>query len=235
MSLPSYYSEDNDAFTDLSLITVDPPGMRSICTLCERPQTVCWCPFLPEKRLNIKSSLYILQHPSEIKKCLRTSPILQNSLEPSHCHVIRGKKFPGKHKHLQSIFDHPDTILLYPVNDAVQVSELDLSRTYNIVIVDGTWPQAKSMYNGSKALKSLKKVALSVEEVSKYVIKTQPNDKCLSTVESAAIVLSIIEDNPNLKEELIRPLHALCQFQLDHGAVRHHSRQYRNMKFETNS
>lgn len=62
--------------------------------------------------------------------------------------------------------------------------------------------------------------------ISKYVIRTQPTDVCLSTVESAAVALSFLENKPQLIDILTRPLEALCQFQLDHGAQKHQSKEF---------
>lgn len=43
-------------------------------------------------------------------------------------------------------------------------------------------------------------VQLSNTGVSEYVIRTQPNDNSLSTLETAAIALSVIENSPDIKE-----------------------------------
>uniref|UniRef100_A0A665TE27 tRNA-uridine aminocarboxypropyltransferase n=1 Tax=Echeneis naucrates TaxID=173247 RepID=A0A665TE27_ECHNA len=61
---------------------------------------------------------------------------------------------------------------------------------------------------------------------SQYVIRTQPSNICLSTLECAAVALSILEQNDDIQEVLLRPLKALCSFQLQHGAQIHHSKEH---------
>lgn len=69
---------------------------------------------------------------------------------------------------------------------------------------------------------------------SLYVIRTQPSEYCLSTVESAALAMSIMEEDKSIVDKLVQPLKALCTFQLNYGAVEHQDkvtllelRQYR--------
>lgn len=57
--------------------------------------------------------------------------------------------------------------------------------------------------------------------VSEYVIRSQPTEGCLSTLETAAEALSVVEGQTVYKEVLLEPLKALCNFQLDHGAITH--------------
>ncbi|KAF4529153.1 hypothetical protein B566_EDAN017588 [Ephemera danica] len=65
---------------------------------------------------------------------------------------------------------------------------------------------------------------LQMRGSSEYVIRTQPNEGCLSTLEAVAEALGILEGQPSLKTQLLGPLHALCSFQLNHGAVPHQSK-----------
>jgi DTW domain-containing protein YfiP len=62
---------------------------------------------------------------------------------------------------------------------------------------------------------------------SEYVIRSQPTDGCLSTLETAAEALAVIERNVYIKSKLLQPMIALCDFQLNHGAVTHQSTEYR--------
>ena len=61
---------------------------------------------------------------------------------------------------------------------------------------------------------------------SVYTIRTQPREFFLSTLETAAVILSTLEENPKMYEDLVKPLKALCQFQLDHGCEEHQSKEY---------
>jgi hypothetical protein len=46
-------------------------------------------------------------------------------------------------------------------------------------------------------------------------------------VETAAEALSVLESEPHFKSDLLRPLSALCLYQLNHGAVIHESKEFR--------
>ena len=175
----------------------------------------------------MNSKLYILQHPNEEKRCLRTARILELGCPQGHCEVIKGKKFSAnKHPQIKQLMKDERTLILFPSTSAVQMEEIPPNLPYNLVLIDGTWSQARSMYFNSPDLHSLKKVVINVGRPSNYVIRTQPNESCLSTVESAAQALAHLEGNPSLYEELTRPLTALCSFQLEHGAVHHYSKEY---------
>ncbi|KAL1139584.1 hypothetical protein AAG570_006566 [Ranatra chinensis] len=196
-----------------------------------RPNNVCWCSFLPTERLNTICRIVLLQHPAEEKRSLRTAAMLDNSLAPGSCLVFKGKKFPqAKHVGLLDIINDPNTILLYPSKNAVPLDTLpkvkDLDSPYNIILIDGTWPQAKGIYHNTQSLHNIKQAKLLGHTKSEYVIRTQPTEGCLSTLETAAEALSILEEI-DYRQDLLRPLKALCNFQLDHGAVTHQSLEAR--------
>lgn len=195
-----------------------------------RPMTVCWCAALPTERLLPKSRVVLLQHPAEEKRCLRTAPMLSLGLAEDKCLIYKGKKFPGRHDELEHLLKAPNTILLYPSPSAIDLNKLVKEKEhdfYNVVLIDGTWPQAKAIYASNSILHSIKQVKLLSDIVSSYVIRTQPTDGCLSTLETAAEVLTQLECNSIYRENLVQPLHALCKFQLQNGAVCHQSKEFR--------
>uniref|UniRef100_A0A0A9W2H5 tRNA-uridine aminocarboxypropyltransferase n=1 Tax=Lygus hesperus TaxID=30085 RepID=A0A0A9W2H5_LYGHE len=225
----------DEAWNDLVGLPAEPPLMRSLCSKCRRPESVCWCTCIPSPPLRPMCTIVILQHPAEEKRCLRTAPMLQIALEDGKCIIYKGKKFPqqslsDRHVGLQQILEDCNSILLYPSKDSVDLDEMPkvTSETtpYNLILIDGTWPQAKGIYNSTPALHTMKQVKLVNNTKSEYVIRTQPTDGCLSTLETAAEALAVLEDD-TYRDLLKRPLKALCEFQIHHGAVVHDSKEFR--------
>ncbi|GBP07667.1 DTW domain-containing protein 2 [Eumeta japonica] len=189
-------SSELEAWEDLSNIPADPPVMRNLCENCERPIVVCWCSALPPNRLNTKNNIILLQHPAEEKRCLRTAPMLKLGLAENKCLIFKGKKFPlPKHDNLETILKQPNTILLYPSKVATDIKDFksDLI-SHNLILIDGTWPQAKAIYASSPILHEVKQVKLITSSTSNYIIRTQPTEGCLSTLETAAEALSQLEE-----------------------------------------
>ncbi|XP_053695970.1 tRNA-uridine aminocarboxypropyltransferase 2 [Sabethes cyaneus] len=218
---------EDTVWDDLANIPADPPKMREICDKCRRPMPVCWCSALPTEPLNPKSRIILLQHPAEEKRALRTAPMLSVGLAPGKCLIYKGKKFPKCDSELESILTDEKSLLLYPSARSIPIEQLDQSEgPYNLILIDGTWPQAKAIYASSSILHGMRQVKLVSSGNSSYIIRTQPTDGCLSTLETAIEALSILEQNASYREQLLRPLHALCQFQLDKGAVTHQSKEF---------
>ncbi|XP_049791709.1 tRNA-uridine aminocarboxypropyltransferase 2 isoform X1 [Schistocerca nitens] len=225
-------SDIDDVWDDLSGLPADPPRKREICPSCRRPAVVCWCPYLPKTPLDIQCRLILLQHPAEEKRCLRTAPMLSLGLSPGKCLIFKGKKFPlNKHIGLEEILKSPDALLLYPSKDAVEIFRLpsvsERKSPYDLIVIDGTWPQAKAIFHATPLLHNIRQVKLVHGLISEYVIRSQPTDGCLSTLEAAAQALSHLEDRADVTDVLLRPMHALCNFQLDYGAVTHSSTEAR--------
>jgi hypothetical protein len=82
------------------------------------------------------------------------------------------------------------------------------------------------MYSNSPELHSLQKVVIESDKPSSYVIRTQPLEQCLSTVETAALALAHVESDPSLISSFMKPLEELCNFQLFHGAQKHVSKEF---------
>ncbi|XP_023587702.1 tRNA-uridine aminocarboxypropyltransferase 2 [Trichechus manatus latirostris] len=222
-----------DLYGILSFI-IDPPFYLSsiivlqkltgflFCLPFSRPQKVCLCPFLPVHPLHISTRLYIIQHPAEENKVLRTVPLLAACLPRDKCKVKIGRRFSEERDpELSAVCQKSGTLILYPGAEAANLEEYVLdSPVYpsTVIIIDGTWSQAKDIFYKNSLFRLPKQVQLKTSISSQYVIRMQPTNSCLSTLECAAVALSILEKNNHIQETLLRPLQALCSFQLQHGA-----------------
>lgn len=189
---------------------------------------MCYCFAVPQPPLQPNCRLIVLQHPAEEKRSLRTVPLLKAGLHPDRFHLFKGKRFPlPRHSRtLDALLADPRSLLLFPSKEAVPLEHIDPhGGPYNLVLLDGTWPQAKAIYVCSQQLHAMRQVKLLATGHSNYIIRTQPTEGCLSTLETAARALAVLERDERYATELVRPLHALCQFQLDNGAVTHHSKE----------
>ncbi|XP_031564527.1 DTW domain-containing protein 2-like, partial [Actinia tenebrosa] len=201
---------------------------RPTCKRCKRPTSVCLCSYLPQHLLNIQTTVHILQHPKEESRLLTTVPILEASLQPEKCIIYRENRFhEPDYPELYNVFSQPNSLLLYPGPQAADLKTLDLKRypEYNLIVLDGTWRQARNIFHCNPILNNIKQVVVEHHNVSEYVIRTQPTNQSLCTVEAVALALEILEDDIHIYKRLINPLKALCQFQLDHGALVHCSKE----------
>lgn len=158
--------------------------------------------------------------------------MLQLGVTPGKCVVYKGKRFPsGKNQmELEQVFNASNSLLLYPSKDSVPIEALKTQNVpgpFTLVLIDGTWPQAKAIYASSPALHKMRQVKLIAAGNSNYIIRTQPTEGCLSTLETAAQSLAILENKAEIKQLLVKPLHTLCKYQLDNGAVEHQSKEFR--------
>ncbi|KAM4710314.1 tRNA-uridine aminocarboxypropyltransferase 2 [Discoglossus pictus] len=223
--------EEEGAIRGLSSLPVENSiSRRTLCARCSRPQKVCLCPFLPAHPLNVSTCLYIVQHPAEESRVLRTVPLLAACLPDDKCKVLIGRRFgEERYPELSTVCRNPGTLILYPGAEAANLEEVslaDVQYPYSLIIIDGTWSQAKDIFYKNSLFRLPKQVQLKTTISSQYVIRTQPTNTCLSTLECAAIALSILEKDVKIQETILRPLQALCSFQLQYGAQIHHSKEH---------
>jgi len=70
--------------------------------------------------------------------------------------------FSCRHEGLEEFLESPNSVLVYPSKTAVNIEELppvsELSDPYNLILIDGTWPQAKAIYHRTPQLHKLRQV-----------------------------------------------------------------------------
>ncbi|XP_074850220.1 tRNA-uridine aminocarboxypropyltransferase 2 isoform X1 [Carettochelys insculpta] len=141
--------EDGGGFEGLWALPVERCVRRAECGRCGRPQKVCLCPFFPVHPLKVSTCLYIIQHPAEESRVLRTVPLLAACLPRDKCKVLIGRRFgEDRYPELAAVCRNSNTLILYPGAEAANLEEvaLVLPTPSTIIIIDGTWSQAKDIF-----------------------------------------------------------------------------------------
>ncbi|KAG9335728.1 hypothetical protein JZ751_004264 [Albula glossodonta] len=119
----------------------------------------------------------------------------------------------NRNPELAAVCRDPKTLVLYPGSDAENLEDMKVdfsASVHNVLIIDGTWSQAKDMFHRNALFRLPKQVQLNSSISSQYVIRTQPTNTCLSTLECAAITLSIMEKNKAIEEVCVHVCVSAC-------------------------
>ncbi len=125
------------------------------------------------------------------------------------------------HPRVQALTDDPrGTVLLFPDDHAVEPWALPDGPPSTLVVLDGTWIQARKMLARSTRLQRLPRVAFTPAAPGAYRIRREPAAHCLATVEAVVQVLARLEDD---RERFLPLLHAfehMVEQQLHYKATR---------------
>lgn len=118
--------------------------------------------------------------------------------------------------------------LLYPGKEARNLSKgefavTDLSGKRLVVfILDATWSGARKMLRLSPSLQRLSRLMFTPIAPSRYIIKQQPQEGCLSTLEAVHELLTVLElnglDRYERPEQLLGLFDRMQRFQLECAA-----------------
>jgi DTW domain-containing protein YfiP len=130
---------------------------RPLCARCSRPTKQCLCASLPATPISTSTRILVLQHPAEAKKNVASVPLLPLCLEPVI--IVRGQSFSETLLPFTTALEEGyEPLLLFPGEAAEQLdadsrpSFIDAERPKLLVIVDGTWTQARHMVRHSSGL-----------------------------------------------------------------------------------
>lgn len=195
------------------------------CDECGKPEPLCRCGLTP---LASRLKLLILQHPRETTDERSTAPILSSLLPGARTKVglscrnlvsAWGESFPAGDwavLYLGSGVQKRGDARLAPLTlvsrkgAALEETEqaARLKRLKGLVVLDGTWSQAKSLWWRNAWLLKLQRVILNPVAPSLYgKDRHEPRKECLSTLESVALWLEHTgepETARRLREELSR-------------------------------
>jgi tRNA-uridine aminocarboxypropyltransferase len=182
-----------------------------MCARCRRPVSVCYCVALP--RIDTATRIVILQHPRERDMPIGTARMASLCLPEAELHV--GVRWADSAPLAHALRDPArPPILLYPGPGARDILREPPAGPVTLVVVDGTWSQAKTVVRDNPVLQALPRYAFSTPEPSQYRIRREPRAEYVSTIEALMHVLGVLEGDPARFRSLLDPLRAMVDAQL---------------------
>lgn len=181
---------------------------RARCERCHRPQDHCLCALIP--KLDSRTRVLILQHPSEVNHALNTARLAALGL--SNAQLVVGEVFED----LAQLLKVPGyrASLLFPGEGAAALTEQRADSEPTLLVVpDGTWRKARKLLHLNPLLAALPRVTLENAPVSRYRLRKAPGPEALSTLEAIAHALHTLEPDRTF-EALLRPFDALIEGQI---------------------
>jgi DTW domain-containing protein len=195
--------------------TAAPPD----CPHCHKPLPLCVC----EDVTPIKSrvAVLILQHPQEQDRTLGTAWL--TAMHFANAVLKIGLSWPSLSKALgRPVADPSRWAVLYlgsakvaDLDTAAEVVAIDrkgeveenqraiLRGIEGIVLLDGTWSQAKALWWRNAWMLKCQRVILGPQRPSRYgKLRREPRRDGLSTIEAAAMILAGLEGRPDIADTL---------------------------------
>jgi DTW domain-containing protein len=196
-----------------------PAGPDTECPHCGKIKTLCVCEAIA--RIDNRIELLILQHPQEQDRDLGTARLAALHFERAQVKI--GLSWPGLSKILGRAIEPQRWAILYlgsvkadailpgreivVVNkngNAVENQDAALRGIDGVIVLDGTWSQAKALWWRNAWLLKCKRVVLSPRRPSRYgKLRREPRRDGLSTIEAAAILLARLEGRPEIETALM--------------------------------
>lgn len=155
----------------------------------------------------------ILQHPRERDNAIGTARMASLCLPGSELLVgVRWNSHPGLAQALSDPERPP--ALLFPGPGAKNILTERPPGPITLIVVDGTWSQAKNLVRDNDVLKALPRYAFAAPEPSEYRIRKEPDVAFVSTIEALMHVLGVLEDQPPRFRALLEPFRAMVDAQL---------------------
>ncbi|MBL8922344.1 MAG: DTW domain-containing protein [Myxococcaceae bacterium] len=187
-------------------------AFREICLRCRRPKRVCWCDAVTP--VPSRTRVVFIQHPREFKVPISTCRMAHLSLPNSELHVaVTAVGTPA----LEALCARPGTALLFPLGDDVVDADTIDSPPQTLVVVDGTWANARKLVTNCPLLSKLPRLAFRPDAPSRYRIRAEPDDDFVSTIEATAIVLEKLERAPGRFLPILTAFDAMVERQLDYA------------------
>jgi len=189
------------------------------CARCGKPTALCVCADIVP--LDNRVALLILQHPQEQDRELGTARLTALQLKRAVLKI--GLSWPSLSKAYGKEVDPKRWAVLYlgSVASAVLPREREviavdgkgaalpdqdrlLKGIEGVVLLDGTWSQAKTLWWRNPWVLKCRRIVLNPKERSRYgKLRREPRREGLSTLEAAALTLARLGNQPEIETGLL--------------------------------
>jgi DTW domain-containing protein YfiP len=204
-----------------------PPETPDICPECEKPRVLCVCDRIVTMRP--RTRVLVLQHPQEPDKLLGTAKLVERSLaraqvvvglswasladaldddsiDPKRWGVLYTGSLP---RDLTAAEKKQPIVILDRNGHALDPAKRPLD---GIVLLDGTWSQAKTLWWRNAWLLKLARVILHPAQPSAYGrLREQSQRDHLATIEATAEALAGLGEKPEVKAQLMKLFRTMLQ------------------------
>jgi len=202
------------------------------CPRCGKPETLCVCQDI--QPIDNKIALLILQHPQEQDKALGTArltalhfknAVFKTGLSWSSLTKALGRAADPK-RWATLYLGSADPAMLAPGQSVVAldakghllpIQEMALADIEGVIVLDGTWSQAKTLWWRNAWLLKSKRVVLAPSRPSLYgKLRREPRREGLSTLEAAGVLLARLENRPEIETALLETFGKLLDKYREH-------------------
>jgi hypothetical protein len=189
------------------------------CARCGKPAALCVCAEV--KPLDNRVALLILQHPQEQDRELGTARLTVLHLKRATMKV--GLSWPSLAKALGSEVDPKRWAVLYlgaasaatlprdreltlldSKGSPVEEQDRALNAIEGIIVLDGSWSQAKTLWWRNPWVLKCRRLALNPKQPSRYgKLRREPRREGLSTLEATAMALARLGRQPDIEIALV--------------------------------
>jgi DTW domain-containing protein YfiP len=200
-------------------VAPEAPGSATECADCRKATALCVCDGIVP--IENKVAVLILQHPQEQDRVLGTARLAALHFRDAVMKI--GLSWPSLSKILGRTADPHRWAVLYlgsvkaaqlaPDREIVFVNrkgeperdqDVLMRDIEGIVLLDGTWSQAKALWWRNAWMLKCRRVVLGPRRPSRYGrLRREPRRDGLSTIEAAGMLLSRLECRPDIEETLV--------------------------------
>jgi tRNA-uridine aminocarboxypropyltransferase len=185
------------------------------CYECFRPKPLCFCAAIP--RIDNRTDVLILQHVGERSHPFNTARIVKKALRRCELIADHNQRFGDNRLPIAH-----DAGLLYPAANARSLNDIPVAeRPSQLVIIDGTWNQAKTIVRDVPQLRELPCYRLAPTSPGQYRIRLEPDAQSLSTLEATVAALNDLEPETAGLNQLLAAFNEMVESQL--GQLASHS------------